>query len=923
MSFDIPYSDQTEDIMEDDDSDIIDDKELEYDEFSWPKNAEEPTGFRYKGKKQCFVRAVENITIFMKKKGTTHQMELLQFTILDSRKFTHGIETDVDITKDNSRGQAVLKIYGPNSKKECTVLVTKKQKHDAKYAKILATEIVKPLIDSFTSGIGWNKLVRKVAAKPPVKPFTCKICGKGFLSGKTLNTHVEKTHKPKEINCDLCDYVTIDQSLLEVHIEDQHNESEEKEPMDVGSDTDLDDVIQLSRMRDNKILEKEKNLKKEELKAEERKKSERQKQIAAEKLITEKKKLEKKRKKNQQKSIKKSSKKTKKYPPNISSVPQNIKHLVTNQSLQFQVNPDGACAANCGAAHIFQDAKEGPRLRMLMNNHMVSLWKQFYSKKISFPYLRQVGVSGKKVRFEEGEEEKFLLFLKTEEAAFLWSDSEDLQIMSNLYQMTIKTITTKGDNDDYPTVNYIGPDEQLNDYKMLRAGIVPEMTLIHYENLHYNLVIDKESRLVKVGNLFEEPKVLDMSIDDSQNDDEDKDSTEAHSEQKVRELLNENEKNRKLIKTLRDQIDFLEKKGAVKNHCHDNHGVLNDKYGDQAKIASKKNDFTQENPQYEPEAMDSKSSFQCKVCDLEFESLQKLKTHEQTHFHKCEQCEKGFSSQSQLNTHVTTLHVEYECDLCEDVFSSQSELNEHMTTLHIEYSLPYKCGRCEERFSTKSNLNVHLNKKHKVKQAREEQSNCYNCNYQGHDKNDLKKHIENTHHSQSEKSFHCHSCGKTFDSKSDLMYHRKAEHYDIIKKCSYYIKNECIFDAVECWYPHDSQDTVNANSQQENKCKLCGKTFDSKPEFMIHRKLNHNKMVSKCRDFKKGTCINNNEDCWYKHEALDKTNEKKDEGNSPNSVFRNVQENMHPPDMMKRMWDTIQQIMKKVDFLEKETKKKE
>ena len=108
-----------------------------------------------------------------------------------------------------------------------------------------------------------------------------------------------------------------------------------------------------------------------------------------------------------------------------------------------------------------------------MNNHMVSLWKQFYSKKISFPYLRQVGVSGKKVRFEEGEEEKFLLFLKTEEAAFLWSDSEDLQIMSNLYQMTIKTITTKGDNDDYPTVNYIGPDEHLNDYKMLRAGIVP------------------------------------------------------------------------------------------------------------------------------------------------------------------------------------------------------------------------------------------------------------------------------------------------------------------------------------------------------------------------------------------------------------------------------------------------------------------
>ena len=82
---------------------------------------------------------------------------------------------------------------------------------------------------------------------------------------------------------------------------------------------------------------------------------------------------------------------------------------------------------------------------------MADRWIDLYVNKVSFPYVRQVGVKGDTVTFEVGEENEFLGFLRTKKAALLWTDSEDLQLLANLYQMSIKIITTKGDQDQNPT----------------------------------------------------------------------------------------------------------------------------------------------------------------------------------------------------------------------------------------------------------------------------------------------------------------------------------------------------------------------------------------------------------------------------------------------------------------------------------------
>ena len=72
-----------------------------------------------------------------------------------------------------------------------------------------------------------------------------------------------------------------------------------------------------------------------------------------------------------------------------------------------------------------------PTLSIMVNNHMVDRW-HLYGHKVSFPYNRKVGVNGHSVNYEVGKEDKFCEYLRSKEASFLWSDSEDLQAMSNL-----------------------------------------------------------------------------------------------------------------------------------------------------------------------------------------------------------------------------------------------------------------------------------------------------------------------------------------------------------------------------------------------------------------------------------------------------------------------------------------------------------
>ena len=71
------------------------------------------------------------------------------------------------------------------------------------------------------------------------------------------------------------------------------------------------------------------------------------------------------------------------------------------------------------------------------------------------PFKRRV--KNEIVEFTDPED--LINYLKTsDDAMYMWSDSEDLVVIADMYQLRIKIITTKGAQDKKPTVNWILPD---------------------------------------------------------------------------------------------------------------------------------------------------------------------------------------------------------------------------------------------------------------------------------------------------------------------------------------------------------------------------------------------------------------------------------------------------------------------------------
>ena len=89
----------------------------------------------------------------------------------------------------------------------------------------------------------------------------------------------------------------------------------------------------------------------------------------------------------------------------------------------------------------------------MINSYITDRWL-YYTNKVEFPYKRQVGVNGEWVFFEKSEQ--YLYFLRNSaQADFLWTDFEELHVISNLYLIHIKVITKNGPEDPLLTQFYL------------------------------------------------------------------------------------------------------------------------------------------------------------------------------------------------------------------------------------------------------------------------------------------------------------------------------------------------------------------------------------------------------------------------------------------------------------------------------------
>ena len=349
----------------------------------------------------------------------------------------------------------------------------------------------------------------------------------------------------------------------------------------------------------------------------------------------------------------------------------------------------------------------------------------------------------------------------------MWSDSEDLAVISDMYQLEIKIITTKGDMDKNPIVNRIYPCEELKEFAELKNVELNEMVLLHEDDSHFNLIISKDSNLVKMGGLLNKGAFKD--------DDEEVDTRKDISEEiEVKE-----------IEEKKDLKEDIEKMKIEIKQLKESKLVLEEEYFKCEQLLKKK---TEEAAKLSIEVQDLKE-----MISLEGE------------------LKKNMSPQK---TEVSmTNEEEYNCTECCFQGTGQAELDNHITIKHRII-----CRNCGEKFENKPDLMYHRKNKHL-----ESVANCKNklldkCKFSS--EKCWWRHTEITENKQhvgehTEEIIKCYFCQKQFENKRTMMIHRKKEHRNLVKKCDQFPESKCRFSDEDCWFIHVMNNPIHKEHMGE------------------------------------------------------------------------------------------------------------
>ena len=538
---------------------------------------------------------------------------------------------------------------------------------------------------------------------------------------------------------------------------------------------------------------------------------------------------------------------------NVKNVPDNCKHLVKENDIVYIVPGDGCCGPNCAAAFLFHDEVYGPKLRRKMNIFFVKHWDRRY-KFISqcsagHPFKRKV----KNGSVEFTDPEKLLNYLQhCADADFMWSDSEDLAIIADMFQINIKIITTKGSKDENPTTNWIYPDKSLEQFAELKNVKMNDMVLLHEDDNHFNLVISRDSDLVQFGSLSHRFNfALGKDHKDTDENDEINDDKDESAEEK-------------------SKSDWIELKKEL-NKCKKSKEFIEKEY---IKCEKELRSKTEEAEQFKIEIKDLRKMIELReeIEDIGSDSV----VDEEEDIEFLDQMKKrGFSRKSPQDQSVPkTTQKEFKCIYCDHVANSQGDLKKHFHNNH----------------SVKAGQNMN-----KVKQM--EEYNCTECDFQGSEEIHLRKHINLKHTRKdinNDGAIKCRTCGDNFNEKWDLMKHRKTDHPGTVAYCTKFEAGNCSFNAEFCWWSHEKKE------QMENiQCFFCGSAFMSKSELMSHRKQVHSSIIRPCTNNLNGGCRFQEKFCWFSHK-IESDNKRAQNRTEFQSDFQEAKTTQKPPSANKR-----------------------
>ena len=188
----------------------------------------------------------------------------------------------------------------------------------------------------------------------------------------------------------------------------------------------------------------------------------------------------------------------------MTSLPRHLAHVrkehlpkLNGYSLRYLSEGNGACANNSVAVAIHEDEDEGPKVKRKTLDHMADHYSTYYMNKIGLPYVETVGVGEHSKTVTKTTDEQMIEFLKSEEAMTVFSDAHELLAMANMYNIRIHVFTYGGTTDGWNTVH---PDPEMVSLLGSSSGLkLPDVSLYHSYNNHYDLLVERESRIAQLG----------------------------------------------------------------------------------------------------------------------------------------------------------------------------------------------------------------------------------------------------------------------------------------------------------------------------------------------------------------------------------------------------------------------------------------
>ena len=165
----------------------------------WPEDAVIKDGFSLKSRNSDFKGVLDKFdTLFAK--GVKLKMNSMKLRVLDKRNIPYGVEIEVDAVKDSLSGVILLKIFNKSKKREATVTVSKSKQSQHQIVEKAAKEAILPTLTKMLQEMGTE--VSSADSNEKKDSFSCKVCGKIFMTLRNMRIHASRTHK-KETDNDL------------------------------------------------------------------------------------------------------------------------------------------------------------------------------------------------------------------------------------------------------------------------------------------------------------------------------------------------------------------------------------------------------------------------------------------------------------------------------------------------------------------------------------------------------------------------------------------------------------------------------------------------------------------------------------------------------------------------------------------------